>query len=476
MGTAMETTGSGTARAIGVLVTETGIAGAPLLPMFIFVTTIFGADGRLRDVLPFVLFYSFLKTGSYAIQAFGKVNNPFRLAQLSALVYAVGSVFTVFGPLQRWCFDVGAILIGFGLSVFVPMYKTVKDVLRDEHRFPYHMETPGYLIMVVLVIVTLLAARHIEQVILVVYCAMSLVSIASIHGIVRGSGQLDAPLFKPAGRRWYYICSSVMLLALVFFIRLFKQTADLRSALAIGVVSTAIISVNVVPGLIRGERARLEQFHEFFYGEAIVILILYNVFYFTCLGEQTKVFLAFGCIFVGMAFAQMLGRGLVFAHPDLQISNFLLIAIMLASFLLFSPVLYFPALVVLGFLICLGFMRMAYVYRTWRSYPQYGQRMAAQWAKNLGTIVGQWILLAVIIGASFVYFHSGNRALMPYVDHLAQPDAVKVFYATKIVCIGVLWLQVLFFAIRELVNGTMVRHAHTPRAQVPPDDLVNVLQ
>lgn len=464
-------------KSAGVLVTEAGIAGAPLLPMFIFVTTIFGADGRFGDVLPFVLFYSFLKTSCYAIRAFGKVGNPFRLAQLAALVVAAGSAVTVFGPMARWCYDVGAILIGAGLSVFVPMYKTVKDVLRARKAFPYHMETPGFLLMIGLVALILVTARYAEQIILVCYFLMALTSIASIHGIVRGVPEAGAPLFaRGDGRHWHYAISSLLLLVLLFFIRLFKQTANLSSVLVICLVSTVAISLTVVPGLAHGKRRKSEEFHEFFYGEVIVLLILYNVFYFTCLGKRTLVFATFGVVFLGMAAAQMLGRKLVFAHPDLQISNVLMLAIMIATLFLFLTPLYFPTLFAIGLLICLGFMRMAYLYRARDSFPVYERRLESDFAKNLGIIVGQWILLGVLTVVSYAHFHSGNSAILDYVDQVRAPDATAVFHTTLIVCLGLLWAQVVFFIFRELANGTAIRHVTTPDAREPNHDLINPLQ
>lgn len=463
-------------RKVGLVITEAGLAGAPLLPLFIFVTTIFNAHGQIQDVLPFVLFYSFLKTGSYAIQAFGTVNNPFRLAQISALVYAVGSLITIFGPMSRWCFDIGAILIGAGLSVFVPMYKTVKDILRAKKQFPYHMETPGYLLMLILVVAIMFTYAYAEQIILIVYCLMAIISILTIHTIVQNRAEMSRPLFVDNGRHWYYLISSFLLLALVFFIRLFKQTANLESLLLICLLSTVIISLNVIPEFIHGKRVKIVQFHEFFYGEAIVLIILYSVFYFTSIGQERGVFITFAVIFVGMMVAQVIGRKLVFAHPDLQISNFLIMAIMLCTFFLFSPMLYFPALFVLGLLICLGFMRMTYLYKNWSSYSVYEQRLSSQFAKNLGTIIGQWILLITMTIVSYAYFHNGRQTLLSYVDHVTLPDAQQVFLITKVVCIAVLWIQVIFFAIREIHAGTVFYHKTTPQVHTPDPDIVNVLQ
>ena len=76
-------------KKLGITLTEAGISGAP---MMVFVTTFIRNDGRLDYILPFVIFYSFLKIGAFIVSVFGEVNNPFRLAQFASLTVILGSV------------------------------------------------------------------------------------------------------------------------------------------------------------------------------------------------------------------------------------------------------------------------------------------------------------------------------------------------------------------------------------------------
>ena len=79
-------------RKLGITLTEAGISGAPMIPMMVFVTTFIRNNGRLDYILPFVIFYSFLKIGAFNVSVLGEVNNPFRLAQFASLNVILGSV------------------------------------------------------------------------------------------------------------------------------------------------------------------------------------------------------------------------------------------------------------------------------------------------------------------------------------------------------------------------------------------------
>lgn len=76
-------------KKLGIALTEAGISRAP---MMVFVTTLIRNDGRLDYILPFVIFYSFLKIGAFTVSVFGEFNNPFRLAQFASLTVILGSV------------------------------------------------------------------------------------------------------------------------------------------------------------------------------------------------------------------------------------------------------------------------------------------------------------------------------------------------------------------------------------------------
>ena len=79
-------------KKLGITLTEAGISGAPMIPMMVFVTTLIRNNDKLDYILPFVIFYSFLKIGAFTVSVFGEVNNPFRLVQFASLTVILGSV------------------------------------------------------------------------------------------------------------------------------------------------------------------------------------------------------------------------------------------------------------------------------------------------------------------------------------------------------------------------------------------------
>ena len=111
-----------------------------MIPMMVFVTTLIRNNGRLDYILPFVIFYSFLKIGAFTVSVFGEVNNPFRLAQFASLTVILGSVLILFQKKMLLMLDLGAFLIGFGLSVFVPMYRTIKAIVSERTGERYQKE------------------------------------------------------------------------------------------------------------------------------------------------------------------------------------------------------------------------------------------------------------------------------------------------------------------------------------------------
>ena len=89
-----------------------------MIPMMVFVTALIRNNGRLDYILPFVIFYSFLKIGAFTVSVFGEVNNPFRLAQFASLTVILGSVLILFQKKMLLMLDLGAFLIGFGAFGF----------------------------------------------------------------------------------------------------------------------------------------------------------------------------------------------------------------------------------------------------------------------------------------------------------------------------------------------------------------------
>lgn len=213
-----------------------------MIPMMVFVTALIRNNGRLDYILPFVIFYSFLKIGAFTVSVFGEVNNPFRLAQFASLTVILGSVLILFQKEMLLMLDLGAFLIGFGLSVFVPMYRTVKAIVSERTGEKYRKEEFfGFILMLIFTAFLFIGSEYSEQLVLSCYLILSVIALFSIRSMVKDPSKLTAPLFKEREYDWKKAMSAVILLALLFSLRLFKQTADVSDSFTILIIATILI-------------------------------------------------------------------------------------------------------------------------------------------------------------------------------------------------------------------------------------------
>ena len=123
------------------VLTNIFIMTIPMAPIFIFVSLIKPyLDVFLysyTDILPFVLFYTFLMVGIFYLQGFGHINNPYKLTLLGMLLSILGNIVVLAGLPYHVCWELGAVLMGIGLSIAVPMYQTTQDELTRQRHWPY---------------------------------------------------------------------------------------------------------------------------------------------------------------------------------------------------------------------------------------------------------------------------------------------------------------------------------------------------
>lgn len=100
--------------------------GYVIIPNMIFAYIIAGSE-HLKYIMPFVLLYSFQKAGVYLIQGFGQLNNPYKALEAGLSISIAGCLLCIFFPDNMYIFDIGATLIGLGLSNYSALFKTIKD-------------------------------------------------------------------------------------------------------------------------------------------------------------------------------------------------------------------------------------------------------------------------------------------------------------------------------------------------------------
>lgn len=256
-----------------------------MIPMMVFVTTFIRNNGRLDYILPFVIFYSFLKIGAFIVSVFGEVNNPFRLAQFASLTVILGSVLILFQKKMLLTLDLGAFLIGFGLSVFVPMYRTIKAIVSERTGEKYQKEEFfGFILMLIFTTFLLIGAEYSEELVLSCYLILSVITLFSIRSMVKDPSKLTAPLFKEREYDWQEAMSAVILLALLFSLRLFKQTADVSDIFTILIIATILIFFEMMTHFYAAKEPY--ELYQAYFSEYMTFVILYCV---SCIwGWQTS--------------------------------------------------------------------------------------------------------------------------------------------------------------------------------------------
>lgn len=108
--------------------------------------------------------------------------------------------------------DLGAFLIGFGLSVFVPMYRTIKAIVSERTGERYQKEEFfGFILMLIFTAFLLIGSEYSEELVLSCYLILSVITLFSIRSMVKDPSKLTAPLFKEREYDWQEAMSAVIL-------------------------------------------------------------------------------------------------------------------------------------------------------------------------------------------------------------------------------------------------------------------------
>ena len=93
--------------------------GYVVIPNILFIVY-FTQNGRHTEFAwPAILFYVIVKTIPYAVRAFGKIKNPYKILTRSLIIALVGAYLTLFSP----TIIEGAIYWGLVLPVYNPLIR-----------------------------------------------------------------------------------------------------------------------------------------------------------------------------------------------------------------------------------------------------------------------------------------------------------------------------------------------------------------
>ncbi|MCI5767771.1 hypothetical protein [Ligilactobacillus ruminis] len=430
-------------KKLGITLTEAGISGAPMIPMMVFVTTFIRNNGKLDYILPFVIFYSFLKIGSFTVSVFGEVNNPFRLAQFASLTIILGSVLILFQKKMLLTLDLGAFLIGLGLSVFVPMYRTVKAVVSERTGEKYQKEEFfGFILMLIFTAFLLVGSRYSEELVLSCYLFLSVITLFSIRAMVRDPSRLTAPLFKEKKYDWQEAMSAVILLALLFSLRLFKQTADVSDIFTILIIATILIFFEMMTHFYAAKEPY--ELYQAYFSEYMTFVILYCVFLYMGMADVKMVVLAFSILFAVNLTAKFTARYVTALENRWLVGNVMILMLMVSSVLMIPERLWLLGVAVSVYAISIGMGEVGSDYQSSGKFPTYEQQLARQKMNGVGSVIGQLILIGVMIVSSQLLVHDPNYTVNAYIHKIPSGELESVLLVTRYAGLVLLDVQGIF--------------------------------
>ncbi len=414
-----------------------------MIPMMVFVTTFIRNNGKLDYILPFVIFYSFLKIGSFTVSVFGEVNNPFRLAQFASLTIILGSVLILFQKKMLLTLDLGAFLIGLGLSVFVPMYRTVKAVVSERTGEKYQKEEFfGFILMLIFTAFLLVGSRYSEELVLSCYLFLSVITLFSIRAMVRDPSRLTAPLFKEKKYDWQEAMSAVILLALLFSLRLFKQTADVSDIFTILIIATILIFFEMMTHFYAAKEPY--ELYQAYFSEYMTFVILYCVFLYMGMADVKMVVLAFSILFAVNLTAKFTARYVTALENRWLVGNVMILMLMVSSVLMIPERLWLLGVAVSVYAISIGMGEVGSDYQSSGKFPTYEQQLARQKMNGVGSVIGQLILIGVMIVSSQLLVHDPNYTVNAYIHKIPSEELESVLLATRYAGLVLLDVQGIF--------------------------------
>lgn len=134
--------------------------GAVIVPNIIFAGLLYQHYGEYQFILPFVLLYSFEKAGIFAIQGFGRVNNPYKVIKYGLTISMLGCFLCLFGEVYSVFWEVGAILVGLGFANYNSLFKTIKEIQKEKGKWVYRETLSAAYIILGIIILFILSFRY----------------------------------------------------------------------------------------------------------------------------------------------------------------------------------------------------------------------------------------------------------------------------------------------------------------------------
>lgn len=418
---------------LSVALGEALAEGAVIIPNVIFAGLIYQHNGNYQFLLPFVLLYSFEKAGVFAIQGFGTVKNPYKILECCLLTAITGIILCIFGTYYHYLWEIGAILVGIGLSNYTALFRTIRDILKNAGNWNYENALiKGYFILAVIMGFSIFL-RHISiNIIFIVFLVILLNILIFIHKLDSNSEMGFQPLFEKQNCAWLNFLPALGMLIFTFFTRTLKQTSDIRYILYVGFGFCILI---LIGAFLKKLSFHLHSIQTLWFGAVRNFLIIYSLIYFIAVDKSYMVGFSYAMIAIGIMLSITIKRKIKLLSLKINPEIICIGASMISLILLFSSYTY-----LLGIMFCCAFVATgnSFVLQKFiedNTFPMLERRIIRSKFYGLGAIIQQAILLSILIVVSWIKNQNGSIALRAYALSNGTIALQSTFLYVKIICI-----------------------------------------
>lgn len=418
--------------------------GASVIPSLIFSGLVFQHTGEYIYLLPVVLLVVMEKSFIFLIQGFGAITNPTRILLTNLILSMTGTLLAIFGMYFTPLWSVGAVLIGMGMSIYAPMFRTYRDKKRRNHTWESNAAIAGsYLaLIVILAIVFLLRYQHFS-IVLAFYLLLQMITFFFMRQKLNESSDKNIPMFDHTGRSTHTIAATIATMLATFSVCFYKQTADIKYAFWI---FTAYSILLIIFAIIHPMHYRSYAKRTFWYGAMRTFLNTFGLIYFAATGQNEYVFFVYIMYGLGIALSKIIGKPLKkltgSAHYE---KDCILLAILFSSLLLtFHPI---PMLIgiLLGVIfVSAGNTNSAYIYLDDTAYPFNDRHLVRTKFFATGSVMAQGMVMIVLLFVTEVVSIGSKSPLYAYIYADGSRTYTPIFAWTALLSLLILILGILF--------------------------------
>lgn len=419
-------------RKFSVSVAEAFSSGAILIPRMTF-ACILAISHHLDFVLAFILLYSFEKAGVYMIQGFGKINNPYPILERTLEMMIGGALLCMLFTGSMWLFDLGALLIGLGLSNYASLFQTIKDRQKENGTWNYgKSRLYGYIIELIIVTFTYFFVKKMHEPISLIFAVLLVIFLIiriMVSQIKKDDVISDEKAFVHRDRSWRFFIPAMLMLATTLVVKVLRQNADpyMLTYVAIGFCVIILISFFY-------SKTRLSNYtlQTIWFGEVRNYVLSFSLIFFLATDKTYMLLLTYIMTILSMIISVWVEPKIKAKMSNYDFNRLCIFGAVASAFLLWNMYTYLIGVFMAGFFAIMGNRINAKYFKQKEDIPILERRTVTAKLHNFGGIAQQTILLSVIVTISFIMYGNGAVGLQAF--HMKSDIQLEqIFYYTKLV-------------------------------------------